>query len=190
MSDPVRQSLLDAAGEVLARDGASALTVRRIAAEAGTSTMGVYSRFGGKDGVVDALLRDGFLALRAVMDESPPTDDPLADLFACSERYRRFALANPTRYEVMFETALPGFEPTDDSMAVAASTFAELVSRVQRCIDAGVLGGARAEEVALSVWATLHGLVSLELIGKQPPQLVDDDPYARTLGALVRGFAP
>ena len=62
-----RASLLHAASTLLAAEGPEALTVRRIAAEAGVSTMGVYSRFGGKEGVIDALLRDGFQALADAM---------------------------------------------------------------------------------------------------------------------------
>ena len=47
------------------REGPGALTVRRIAAAAGMSTMNVYSRFGGKDGVLDELFVDGFRRLGA-----------------------------------------------------------------------------------------------------------------------------
>ena len=186
----MRASLLAAAGELLAQGGTEALTVRNIASSAGVSTMGVYSRFGGKDGVVDALLGDGFTALLQAMRRLPPTDDPLADLLACASAYRRFALQNPTRYEVMFNTALAGFEPSQDSLTCAAASFAEVCANVQRALDAGVVGGYQAHEIAASVWAVCHGLVSLELIGKRPPILADDEPFERTIEALVRGFAP
>lgn len=84
-----RALLLSAASTLLADEGPEALTVRRIAATAGVSTMGVYSRFGGKDGVVDALFREGFDGLLAAMLEAPTTDDPLADLRSCLPRLRR-----------------------------------------------------------------------------------------------------
>ena len=47
--DDTSRALLAAAHRLLAEDGPEALTVRRIANEAGMSTMNVYSRFGGKD---------------------------------------------------------------------------------------------------------------------------------------------
>ena len=47
--------------------------MRRIAAAAGMSTMNVYSRFGGKDGVLDELFIDGFRRLGDEMGE-PPDD--------------------------------------------------------------------------------------------------------------------
>ncbi|MGZ4674264.1 MAG: TetR/AcrR family transcriptional regulator, partial [Ilumatobacteraceae bacterium] len=58
--DPVGSTLLKAASDLLATEGPAALTVRRIATAAGVSTMNVYSRFGGKDGVVEHLFVEGF----------------------------------------------------------------------------------------------------------------------------------
>ena len=80
--DGVGRALLAAAHRLLAEDGPSALTVRRLAAAAGVSTMNVYSRFGGKDGVVEELFVDGFRRLSAQMAHAPVTDDPFADLSA------------------------------------------------------------------------------------------------------------
>jgi AcrR family transcriptional regulator len=190
MPDDLRASLLTAAGALLAEGGPEALTVRGIASAAGVSTMGVYSRFGGKEGVVDALLGDGFSALLEAMRQHPPTADPRADLVTCSRAYRRFALDNPTRYQVMFDTVLTGYEPSAESMRRASDSFDQVCDRVQRALDAGVVGGFEAHEIAASVWATCHGLVSLELVGKVPPVLADDDPFERTIEAVIRGFAP
>jgi AcrR family transcriptional regulator len=188
--DELRTALLDAAGRLIADEGIDALTVRRIAAEAGSSTMGVYSRFGGKDGVVDALLSEGFAALHDHMADPVLTDDPIEDLVRCARSYREFALANPTRYQVMFATRYPGYEPSAEGMANAAASFELVCAGVQRAVDAGRLGGFEVHELAASVWATCHGLVSLELVDKRPPVLEDDVPFERTMRALLRGFAP
>lgn len=55
-SADVERELLAAAEAVLVREGPGGLTVRAVAAEAGTAPMGVYNRLGGKDGLVAALL--------------------------------------------------------------------------------------------------------------------------------------
>ena len=73
--DGTSEALLTAAHRLLAEDGPEALTVRRIAGEAGMSTMNVYSRFGGKDGVIDELYADGYRRLVADIDAVPSTDD-------------------------------------------------------------------------------------------------------------------
>ncbi len=64
-------AILEAASKLLSEEGAGALTVRRIATEAGCSTMGLYSRFGGKDGVVDQLYVQGFDQLCDAMSAAP-----------------------------------------------------------------------------------------------------------------------
>ena len=55
-SQDVEQNLLDAAEAVLVREGLAGVTVRAVAAEAGVAPMGVYNRFGSKDGLIDALV--------------------------------------------------------------------------------------------------------------------------------------
>ena len=184
-----RDALLRAASTLLVKEGPSALTVRRIAAEAGVSTMGVYSRFGGKDGVVDALLREGFSELEDVIVAVPETDDPLGDLSRVCGAYRDFGLHNGARYRLMFEGLVPDFEPSEESIVVASQSFERTTERVGRCIEAGLLVGDRYE-VAASLWAASHGLVSLELAGHKPEALGGDDPYARTMAAMIRGFSP
>ena len=138
-------AILEAASKLLSEEGAGALTVRRIATEAGCSTMGLYSRFGGKDGVVDQLYVQGFDQLCDAMSTLPKTGDALGDLRLCARSYRETALAHATHYMVMFGGAVPGFEPTPTSKKVAHNAFDRLVSQVQRCIDDGHLPRRRAE---------------------------------------------
>jgi AcrR family transcriptional regulator len=161
--DDTRAALLAAAHDLLATEGPTALTVRRIAAAAGVSTMNVYSRFGGKDGVLDELFVDGFRRLTAKMEASPSGGDPMADLRQCGACYRQFALDNPTYYSLMFDRVVPDFEPSDAAVTTALGSLGELAARVQRAMDAGALRPDDAFTVASALWACEHGLVSLEL---------------------------
>ena len=173
--DAQEDEILEAASRILSAEGAAALTVRRIAAEAGCSTMGIYSRFGGKDGVVDALYVEGFQFLCSGMSELPRTDDPVEDLRRCELRYREIALAHATHYMVMFGGAVPDFVPSPESKLLALDAFARLVANVQRCIDAGAFKG-NADELAHTLWSAMHGQVMLEIVGINP---VGGDPDAR-----------
>jgi AcrR family transcriptional regulator len=188
-TDDVRERLLRAAHDLLAAEGPGALTVRRIAAEAGMSTMNLYSRFGGKDGVVEQLFVDGFTRLGEAMDAATATDDPMADLDACGTAYRRFALDNPTYYAVMFEGVVPDFEPSPEAMAAAEATLRTLADRLARAMDAGALAPADPLQTAAVVWATCHGVVSLELREMGPPGIDWPAAYERALHALMAGLA-
>jgi AcrR family transcriptional regulator len=186
--DEQGRRILEAASELLSKEGASALSVRRIAAAAGCSTMGLYSRFGGKDGVVDELYAEGFERLTEAMRANPVTDDPLGDLRRGAVCYRETALAHATHYMVMFGGAVPGFVPSEATHELAHAAFDGLVGKVERCTEAGILTG-RAEELAEVLWGSIHGLVMLELVGLDPRQ---SDPAARfslALDVLFAGFA-
>jgi AcrR family transcriptional regulator len=189
--DDTRGALLAAAHDLLATEGPGALTVRRIAAAAGVSTMNVYSRFGGKDGVLDELFVDGFRRLTAKMQTSPSSNDPLADLRQCGACYRQFALENPTYYSLMFDRVVPDFEPSDHATATALASLGELAIRVRRAMDADRLRPGDPFTVAAALWACEHGLVSLELrMGDEHGDPFDWDAIAPlAVEAMLRGLA-
>lgn len=186
--DSVGATLLRAANEVLATEGPAALTVRRIATAAGVSTMNVYSRFGGKDGVVEQLYLEGFRRLSQAMLDVPLTDEPISDLRACGVAYRRFALDNPTYYALMFDGVVE-FAPTPGALQRAGETLGLLARRLERAMDAGVLAPGDPLSTAASVWATCHGVVSLERRHLGPAVLDWEHVYHETGAALLRGLA-
>lgn len=162
--DAQRQVVLDAASGILQAHGPDALTMRRIAGEVGCSTSVLYTMFGGKAGVAEALWREGFerlrIALAAVED-----DEPLARLAAMGRAYRANALENRAYYSVMFSRPIPGFEPSPDAYAESLRPLQLLSDAVADCVAAGVFRNVDPAHVARVLWAAAHGPVSLELAG-------------------------
>jgi AcrR family transcriptional regulator len=189
-ADETRDSIVDAARRILVTEGPDGLTVRKIATAAGHSTMAVYSRFGGKDGLVDELFGEGFALLTAALESAGTTDDPLADLDRQGTAYRGFALDHPQHYSLMFDRPVPGFEPSGDTLAIAIAALEVLARGLERAMDHGELTRSDPMVTAVSMWGTCHGLVSLELTGAAPPGIDWDATYASTCRALLRGLAP
>lgn len=187
--DSVGAMLLKAAGELLAAEGPGALTVRRIASAAGVSTMNVYSRFGGKDGVVEQLFVEGFRRLGDGMRSVVDTDDTIADIMACGQSYRRFAIDNPTLYSVMFDNVVPDFQPSIEAQTIAGATLELLANRLERAMQAGALRPADPLHTAALVWATCHGVVSLELKVVGPMTIDWTAVYQQATTMIVRGLA-
>jgi AcrR family transcriptional regulator len=186
--DSVGSTLLKAAGDLLAKEGPAALTVRRIATEAGVSTMNVYSRFGGKDGVVEHLFVEGFRRLGEAMS-STESGDSVVDVRVCGLAYRQFAIDNQTLYSVMFDRVVPDFQPSLEAQVFAEATLDLLAKRLERAMHAGVLRPADPLHTAALVWATCHGVVSLEL--KQTGPTVIDWPavYDEAMSMIIKGLA-
>jgi AcrR family transcriptional regulator len=156
-----KERVLDAALKVLKDAGVAGLTVRSVAEAAGASTIAVYTRFGGRTGLLDTLYERAFDLLHEKLgDLPPPSNDYAGDILAFAMAYRRFALENPARYALMFERPVPDYTP-DPALRVAVlqQSFGLLVSRVERCSPHG------ADNVKLSflLFTTMHGLVSNEL---------------------------
>lgn len=159
-----RGNILAAAIEILHASGAGALTVRTVATAAGCSTTGVYTWFGGKNGLVEAIFIDGFRRFGDSLLAARAAAPAGRDLLALAESYRDWALANPTHYMVMFGRAVPDFEPSAEALAIAQGTFATLVDVATITIRERALIG-EPHDVAHHLWAGMHGYVSLELAG-------------------------
>ncbi len=191
--DDTSNALLAAAHQLLAEHGSAALTVRRIATEAGMSTMNVYSRFGGKDGVIDVLYIDGFERLFSAIAAVPSTDDVPGDLMRIATVYRSFALENPTYYRVMFRTAIHDFTPSARASEVALSGLSVFAERVRTGQASGQIASGSdrpAHEIAAFLWATCHGLVSLELVGAANKLVSWPSIFEHGLRAAITGLDP
>lgn len=160
----VRAALVDAAARLLADEGPSALTTRRVAAGVGVSTMAVYTHFGGKEDLIRAVVWEGFERLAAHLQTVKRTRDPVADLLRLGIAYRRHAITAPHLYVVMFGGhSIADYSPTAEDRAHGLSTFTQLVAAVQRGMDAARFTAGDATAAAVRVWAMVHGAVTLEL---------------------------
>jgi AcrR family transcriptional regulator len=184
-----RQTLLEAALDVLREFGAEGLRVRAVADRAGCSTTGVYTYFGSKQGLVDALFVDGFERFDAALATTPPDDDPLVHLRARAVAYRRWALDNPMHYMLMFGGSVPEYEPSETALTRSYESFLDLVRCVEAVAADGQLRAGDANDFAAHLWATIHGYVMLDLRGMS---VYDEtrraDAYHRGLHYLIDGI--
>lgn len=155
----LRGKLIEAAARLIATEGAAALTLRRVADDVGTSTMAIYTIFGGMPELRRALRHEGFARLAEALARVAPGDDPVADLALMGRAYLENAMADPHLYRVTFLE-----QRLDDADAVVGSeAFAALVAGVERCIAAGRFGPADASALANRFWALGHGVITLGL---------------------------
>jgi AcrR family transcriptional regulator len=149
---------------VLHERGAAELTLRRVAQQAGSSTMGIYSCFGGRAGMLEAIYRRGFELLKDAITAPGANADPGQAILAIATAYRRFALSNPALYALMFERPLPGFDPSPQLRSWALDlTFTPLAEEVARAQAGGLLAGDDPVRPSYLLWTTVHGVTSIEL---------------------------
>ncbi len=185
--EALRRAILDAATRLLVEGGLPALSMRRVAAEVGCSTTVLYTLFGGKQGMVEALWREGFDRLWQAEEVVLATDDPLGRLAALGWAYRQHALENPDYYRVMFGAAVPNFRPSARALELSRQTFRVLVDAARACIEAGLFRREDPELVASVLWTVVHGAVSLQLNGdfQEPEARI---VFERAMRAAAEGF--
>jgi AcrR family transcriptional regulator len=188
--EAMRRTLLDAASRLLLEEGPGALTMRRVAGAVGCSTTVLYTMFGGKEGLADALYREGFERLRRRLEAAGGDPDPLGRLRALGRAYRASALAEPGYYGVMFQQAIPGFRPSAESLVVAGASLEVLTQAVRAAMEAGGLRAGDPRAVAEVLWAAVHGVVSLELAGHFADPEVADDRFQTLASAAILPFLP
>lgn len=182
--EAVAERLVECATEMLATRPRESLTVRAVAAAAEASTTAVYSLFGGKDGLIGAVRDRAVAGLFQDLSAVQTSEDPLADLYALAVAYRRWGRGHSHLYTVLFG-GVQSFDPSGE--VGAGDPIRPLLAAIDRALAASVLAGD-ATSIALSIWATLHGLVTLELAGAL------DDTTAETafrsaMHATLRGWA-
>ncbi|WP_155768087.1 TetR/AcrR family transcriptional regulator [Mycobacterium asiaticum] len=175
----VRDELLQAAVGLLNEHGPDALQTRKVAGAAGTSTMAVYTHFGGMRELIAAVAEEGLRQFDAALTVTP-TDDPVADLMAVGAAYRRFAIERPHMYRLMFgSTSAHGINaPAGNVLTLTLAeieqhepSFAHVVRAVHRSMHEGRITVCSADDdtavvaTAAQFWALIHGFVMLELAG-------------------------
>lgn len=162
---PMRRRLTEAAARLIAAGGAGTLSVRRVANEAGTSTMSVYTQFGSMEALVRAVVEEGFARLEQRLVDLEPSADPLADLGRQTAAYVEHARENPELYAVMFGIGRVGsHQPmTPAELGVGRR---ETLDRMAASLDRGVAEKRLREEVGSARvfrwWTLAHGYVMLE----------------------------
>jgi AcrR family transcriptional regulator len=166
-ADPeLRAHLIEAAAHLLAEQGPLSLSTRRLAKAVGSSTMAVYTHFGGMDDLVRAMVHEGFERLADRMNAVEPTDDPVADVAALGIAYRDNAREHQHLYAVMFGgSSLGGFSLTDEDRQYGRFALEGLVASITRCMHEGRFRPGDPGLVAHQMWIALHGLATLELGG-------------------------
>ena len=187
--EALRQRLLADAAELISTDGVDALSLRKLAKDAGTSTTAVYSLFGGKPGLIHAVYQEAFQRFTRRLADADHGDDPAENVVRLGLAYRENALADPHLYALLFANAARAYLDADDEVGrLADSAFDILVNAVRRAVAAGVFVQEPAELIALGLWGLVHGLVTLEMQGTIPQDVPVDPAYELAVRAGVRGW--
>ncbi|MFD7623033.1 TetR-like C-terminal domain-containing protein [Streptomyces sp. NPDC059802] len=179
----VKERLVKCATELLATRPQESVTVRAVATAAETSTAAVYSLFGDKEGLIAAVRDRAVAGLFQALTAVPTSEDPLADIYALAAAYRRWGREHSHLYSVLFG-GVQSFKPS--GAVGAGDPVRPLIAAIGRAVTESVLDG-EATAIAVSLWVSLHGLVTLELAGAFDAPTAES-AFRSTILATLRGW--
>lgn len=137
----------------LATDGAN-LSLRAVARDVGVVSSAVYRYFPSRDDLLTALIVDAYDALGSAVEAADAAVTDRADLrgrwLACAHAVRRWALAEPAQYALVFGSPVAGYAAPADTIAPASRTPTALVQILADGVVAGVVPPEPSAEQALS----------------------------------------
>jgi AcrR family transcriptional regulator len=191
--DATMTEIRDVARRQLAVTGAAALSLRAVAREMGLTAPALYRYYDDRDALLTALIVDGYTSLCQELEAArDAASTPGARITAMSLAYRRWAVAHPHEFALVFGAPVPGYAapedgPTHEAGLRFGSVFLEVFAEVHATTDFALRPAehrtpeletalsawkdgpaplpAGAMQVFLACWSRLHGMISLEVFG-------------------------
>ena len=160
----LKEALLQAALDLIAKKGAAGFTFADAARLAGVSPAAPYRHFRDRDELLSSIAQRGFEQFESALSQA--WDDGRPDTVAAFERvgkaYLAFAREKPAFYSAMFESGL-AVDVSPSLQAAAERAFAVIRAAAERLAALAPQGVPRppALMMALHIWSMSHGIASL-----------------------------
>ena len=175
-------SIVEKARELIEQDGADNLTLAKLAAALDIKAPSLYKHIASRAQLLKAVNTVTAQRLKSVMDGV--RDDGLdrrETLYAISNAYRAFALANPATYMLLYANLSVDARPDKQLMESIAIPLQQLVGME---IPAG-----HSLEALRGALALLHGFVTLELNGQFQRGGDLEQAFQESIRAYFNGWA-
>ena len=190
----LRQQILDAARDLLVRDGYEKLSMRRVAERIDYSPTAIYLHFKDKQELVSSLCEESFARLIRELETLDQHADPVARLRHGMERYIAFGLKYPDHYLPTFILPLPGHldaKRKEEAMSPSSNgmrAFAFLRDCIADGVKARKLRKVDPELAARAVWGGIHGITSLLIVHDAFPWGDRKAVIATAIDTLIEGL--
>jgi len=187
--EEVRTGILRAAWQLVTTEGWASLSIRRIADAIEYSVPVIYDHFDNKEAILHEFMKEGFVLMAEDLQKAKDTaTDPADQLGAIGQAYWDFAFNNKEYYQLMFGVGMITCEVVKQTPEI--QLFAgTILSTIEQLIAQNKTSNIDPFLKYHSFWSTLHGLVSINMMGKStaPPnmaQLVLKDAMCNFVKAL------
>jgi AcrR family transcriptional regulator len=162
----VTEAIVVIAREMMREEGVAALNLSEIARRLGMRTPSLYEYFPNKLALVDHLFLLGMRQFRQMMQTTDqlPAQSPWEKLEQFLTAHLQFAVDNPELFKLLFERHIPGFVPSDASMAESYAALAEADAYLTAFLESiGIDAGAATQQMRDLLVVIMDGLSAQHL---------------------------
>ena len=175
----LRRALLQAAVRTIGVHGVDGLTLRAVGSSLGVSRTALYRHFTDKAALLAAVAAEGFRMLRVDLEEAWTRGGRGREGFdAMGVAYVRFAVAHPSHYRVMFGAEIHAAK-NPELAEEGGRAFQVLVDSIVVQQQDGLVRRDDPRQMALFIWANVHGIAMLALDRRLEHQHADSDALTR-----------
>jgi AcrR family transcriptional regulator len=170
----LKNALIQAGTELLAEQGPSGLSLRRVAERVGVSHAAPYAHFPDKQALIAAIATQGFQQLWEQLDVavSQHRRQPHQQLVSLSKAYARFALDRTTTFQLMFSGDLGKQGDYPELTEITQKLAGQVTSLVTQCLGSRAAQAGTADLTRVLLWGQVHGMVQLFLANQIPSGLL------------------
>ena len=187
----LRRVLIDAALQLVNEGGADAVSVREAARRAGVSPGAPFRHFPSRDALIQAVAEEAQRRFRAEIEQAladAPADNPLGRFRRIGLAYLRWAMRNPTHFEIISSRRLFDHDNAD-AVSRDNAALIDLTERtLAEAFAAGQLRSADLKRVQIAGRALVYGFARMNIDGHFPRWGVADADVERTAAAILDLF--
>jgi AcrR family transcriptional regulator len=159
----LREALVQAALDLIARNGVAGFTFADAARAAGVSAAAPYRHFRDREALLASVAQRGFEEFGKALSEAwqDGAPDHMAALRRVGRAYLDFSRNEPAYYAAMFESGLPPGVTRELAQAADRAFDVVLEMAAVICAELPAAGRPPARMVALHIWSLSHGIASL-----------------------------
>jgi len=159
----LERALVDAAVDMIRKDGVKAFTLRSVGARVGVSRTALYRHFDDKAALLARVASEGFRRLHAalVAAVAAASRRRAGPLPAMAAAYVHFAEDNPSHYETMFGGFLTDWSRYPDLVEHGSAAFDILADTIRGEQERGKIAPGDPIELAEITWSLSHGIATL-----------------------------
>jgi AcrR family transcriptional regulator len=181
----VKASILQAAWQLVEKEGWQSLSIRKIAEAIEYSSPVIYDHFENKEAILLEFTKRGFQQLNEqLLKAKGKSASPEQQIEAIAYAYWKFAFDNKEYYQLMYGLGMPGCETVKQIPEL--TSFAEILfTSIKDMIAQSKNKNADPFLKMHTFWSTLHGLISINMMGRDDKR---DELNARVLKDFLIGF--